>query len=124
MPELPPVLRELYRYFNAAALAHERMDTLRRELVELGGGGSAADRLLRASTDIVVRDLPAAGQEVRRLERIWTEQELLDPSAAQRTVEAMEIALAQIRPQLAALLARQRDLVSEMRMLVEQARWG
>jgi hypothetical protein len=59
---------------------------------------------------------------LRGLEREWAEQELLDPPAADRTVERFERDLAKLVPTLAALRARQNQIAAELLDLISRAR--
>jgi len=59
--------------------------------------------------------MPALTSRLRGLEGEWAEQELLDPPAAERTIERLEVELAKLVPALTALRTRQNQIL--MRVL-------
>lgn len=66
--------------------------------------------------------MPALTHRLRGLERDWAEQDLLDPPAAARTIELMNGQVAALVPALAALRARQNQIVAELLDRVRSAR--
>jgi hypothetical protein len=121
MTDRPAALRELDRLFAAATIAHEFIGSLYYELVELGAAEPRASRLLRESGRIVLSRMPNLTSELRRLERAWDEQRLLDHLAAERTTVEVQDELARVLPELLRLRARQDEVASEMRELVDRA---
>lgn len=66
--------------------------------------------------------MPALTHRLRYLEREWTEQELLDPPAAERTLERLGGELAKLVPALTALRARQNQIAAELLDLLSRVR--
>jgi hypothetical protein len=108
-------------YFRASRLAHEYAFRLHRKLVELGIDDDRARALVRESAGLTVERIPALASRVRMREREWEEQDLLDPPAAERTVERLEGEVAELAPELAALRARQRQILAELSELLTRA---
>jgi hypothetical protein len=118
----PPPIGVVDRYFAAARIAHEYVFDLHRELVELDAADNHTHELLRESSDVVLRWMPALTRGWRGLERRWAEQELLDPPAAERTVAVLEEKMAELTPALAALRDRQNEIAAELLEGVRRAR--
>lgn len=66
--------------------------------------------------------MPALTRRLLGLEREWAEQELLDPPAAERTIERLDGEVAELVPALAALRARQNRIVGELLDRLSRAR--
>ncbi len=66
--------------------------------------------------------MPALTRELRQLGQGWETQNLLDPPQAKRMFQLAETRLIESEPELSALLARQEEIVAEMRGLLEHAR--
>jgi hypothetical protein len=94
---------------------------LHRKLVELEGHNDHARELLRESAVLSAERMPALAHRVRLGEREWEEKDLLDPPAAARTVDRLRGQVDELVPQLAALRARQRQIIAELRELVARA---
>jgi len=122
MIDRPGPLGQLDGYFAAARIAHEYVADLHRELVELDAAGEHTRKLLRESAAVVFERMPALASRLRGLEREWAEQELLDPPAAERTVERLEVELGELAPALVARRARQNQIAAELLDLVSRAR--
>jgi hypothetical protein len=60
--------------------------------------------------------------QVRTLGRQWSEQELLDPPAAERTIERLNHELARTMPAILAVRAQQDRIAAELLGLVHRAR--
>jgi hypothetical protein len=114
MTDRPALLKQLDGYFAAARIAHEYAFDLHRELVELDAADNYTRELLRKSGAVALERMPALTDSLRDLERTWAEQELLDPPAAERTIERLEGNLAELAPELAALRAQQNQIVAEL----------
>lgn len=121
MTNRPGPLKRLDSYFAAARIAHEYIFDLYRELAELDTGDHARE-LLQESTAITIEQMPALTRRLRRLESEWAERELLDPPAAERIIDRLEGDLAELAPTLAALRARQNQIVAELLDLISRAR--
>lgn len=78
MMDRPGPLGQLDGYFAAARIAHEYVADMHRELVELDAAGDHTRELLRESAGVVFERMPGLTSRLRRLERKWTEQELLN----------------------------------------------
>jgi hypothetical protein len=122
MAERPGPLLQLDRYFAAATIAHEYIADLHRELVALGEDDEQTREALGESAAVVLERMPALTGELRRLEREWSEQRLVDPSRAERTLGAIEAALPEVEAELDALRTRQDDIAIELRERVKRAR--
>jgi hypothetical protein len=112
MIDRPGPLGQLDGYFAAARIAHEYVADLHRELVELDAAGDHTRELLRESAAVVFERMPELTSRLRGLEHKWAEQELLDPPAAERTIERLEVEFAKLIPALTALRTRQNRLPS------------
>jgi hypothetical protein len=122
MSARPEPLAQLDSYFAAARIAHEYADDLHRELVELYVADGRTRELLHESAAIALERMPGLTSELHEMEREWAEQELMDPPAAERTVERLEGALAELVPALRTLRARQDQIIAELLDLVSRAR--
>lgn len=122
MTDRPVPLRLLDGYFAAARIAHEYVFDLHRELVEVDAADDHTRELLHESAAVALERMPALTGRLRCLEREWAEQELLDPPAAERTVERLEDDVAELAPVLATLRARQNQIIAELRDRISRAR--
>ncbi|HYB22917.1 MAG TPA: hypothetical protein VED41_03910 [Solirubrobacteraceae bacterium] len=122
MIDRPGPLGQLDGYFAAARIAHEYVADLHRELVELDAADDHTRELLRESAALVFERMRELTNRLRGLESEWAEQELLDPPAAERTIECMEVEFAKQVPALTALRARQNQIAAELLDLASQAR--
>jgi hypothetical protein len=122
MADRPEALERLEVTSQPPRFAHEYVADLDRELVERGAEDAHVRTLLRDSAAIVLTRMHKLTHALRDLERAWTDQELLDPQRASRTVELFTARFAELEPQLAALRARQDTIAAELVTLVEQAR--
>jgi hypothetical protein len=102
-------------YFAAARIAHEYAFDLHRELAELDAADGHTRELLHESAVVALERMPELTRRLRNTGREWAEQELLDPSAAERTIKRLDEELADLAPSLAALRARQNQIVAELR---------
>jgi hypothetical protein len=109
-------------YSRAARVAHEYASRLHRKLVELGGDDDHTRALLRESAALTVEPIPVLVRQVRSREREWEEQDMLDPPAAERTIERLDREVAELAPELAKLRERQREILAELRDLLDRAR--
>jgi len=66
--------------------------------------------------------MPEITRELRRLELLWDEQQLLDPPQAKRTLKTIETNLGGLEPELSALRQRQDQIAQELGELVKRAR--
>ncbi|MGH2878029.1 MAG: hypothetical protein ACRDK4_00245 [Solirubrobacteraceae bacterium] len=114
MADRPGPLAQLDRYFLAATIAHEYAAGIHRRLVELHADDVHTRKLLSESATVILKEMPQLAEELRNLEREWGEQELLDPSQAERTAQALEACWADVAPGLAALRTRQDRVVAEL----------
>jgi hypothetical protein len=114
MTDRPQPLRRLDGYFAAARIAHEYISDLHRELVELDAADEHTRELLHESVSVTLERMPTLTRRLRALERQWAEQELLDPSTAERTIRQLEDDLAAVMPAIAELRARQNQIAAEL----------
>jgi hypothetical protein len=122
MTDRPEPLRLVNSYSAAARLAHEYIFDLHRELAEMDAAGDDTRELLRESATVTVERIPELTRTVRGLEREWSEQELLDPPAAKRTIERLNGDVEVLLPALVALRARQNQIVIELLDRISRAR--
>jgi hypothetical protein len=122
MIDRPEPLKRLDGYFGAARIAHEYVSDLHRELVELNAADAHTHELLRESAAVVLERMPSLATQLRTLGRQWSEQELLDPPAAERTIERLNQELTSTMPAILAVRARQDRIAAELLGLVHQAR--
>ncbi|HEV3322235.1 MAG TPA: hypothetical protein VG147_08620 [Solirubrobacteraceae bacterium] len=120
--ERPGPLGILDGYFAAARIAHEYVFDLHRELVELDAADHHTRELLHEATVVVLDRMPELTRRLRGTEYEWAEQELLDPPAAKRSIERLDGEVAELVPALAALRARQNQIVAELLDRVSRAR--
>jgi hypothetical protein len=110
----PEPLARIDRYLAAARIAHEAIWDLHRELVVSARADDRTRDLLGEAARIVTVEVPEALTQVRRLDALWSEQELLNPPAAADTLSALKVAVDRVEPQLASLRARHRDVAAEL----------
>lgn len=120
MPEQSPAITRLNSLLAEAAIAHEAIFEMRRELIARDRGTAEQARLLAESVRIVTVDLPALTATARRLARSWQEQNVLDRQAAETTLVELEAELARIKPELFPLLGRQRQIAASLRSMREE----
>ncbi len=85
------------------------------------GADSAHTRALLGESHIVTDRMPALTRELRQLGDEWETQNLLDPPRAKRTLQLAETRLIESEQEPSALRARQDEIVTEMRVLLERA---
>jgi hypothetical protein len=120
--ERPGPLGILDGYFAAARIAYEYVFDLHRELVELDAADHHTRELLHESAAVALERMPELTSRLCGLEREWAEQELLDPLAAERTIERLDGEVSGLVPALAALRARQNQIVAELLDRISRAR--
>jgi len=118
MAARPEPLAKIDRYFAAARIAHEAIWDLHHELVAAGSADERTRKLLSEAARIAAVDMSDVSTEVRRLDALWSEQELLDPLAAAETLRALGAEVDRVEPQLARLRARQDEIARELLRLV------
>jgi hypothetical protein len=121
MTDRPACLELVDGYVAGAMIAHEYAFGLHRKLVAVGADADHTREMLRESA-VVALEVPALAQRLRGLEGEWSEQELLDPPAAERTAERLENHVAELAPDFAVLRARHAEIVAELLDLVSRAR--
>jgi hypothetical protein len=121
MAERQQPLEQLDRYFAAATIAHEFIADLHLELARLNQDNDHTRSLLREAADAALTRMPQLTRELRRLEHLWDEQQLLDP-LAEKTLETIETELSEVEPELSALRRRQDEIARELQELVNSAR--
>jgi len=121
MMDRPACLDLIDGYVAGATIAHEYAFALHRELVEAGTDDDHARRLLRESAAVAL-EMPTLARRLAGLEDEWSEQELLDPMAAERTAQLLEERVAELVPDFATLSDRQRQIIAELVDLVTHAR--
>lgn len=122
MTDRPEPLGLVDTYFAAARIAHEYVFDLHRELAELDAADDHTRALLRESATVALERMPELTRRLHGPEREWSEQELLDPAAAERTIERLNSDIAALLPALAALRARQNQIAAELLARISRAR--
>lgn len=122
MTDRPGPLGLVDGYLAAARIAHEYVFDLLRELAELDVADDHTRDLLHESAAVALERMPELTRRLRGLEREWSEQELLDPPAAERTLERLISDVAALVPALAALRTRQNQIVADLLDRISQAR--
>ncbi|HVR04741.1 MAG TPA: hypothetical protein VMS02_01780 [Solirubrobacteraceae bacterium] len=117
----PGPLKIADRHLAAAMIAHEYVSDPHRELVERDAADEHSRGLLRESAALTLERMPKLIRRLRPLERKWAEQKLLDPPAAEHTVERLETDLTEIMPTITELRARQDEIATELLDLVGRA---
>jgi hypothetical protein len=120
--ERPGPLAQLDRYFAAATIAHEYVSELHRELAALGEDNRETQKLLRESASISLSRMPEVTQNMRRLEREWGAQQLLDPAETRRILGAIEECFVRVEGELSRLRARQDEIAAALLDRLERAR--
>jgi hypothetical protein len=121
MSERPEPLKQLDAYFAAATIAHEYIADLHLELARLNQDNDPTRGLLREAADAALTRMPELTRELRRLERLWDEQQLLDPPLAEKTLETIEREFSEVEPELSAIRQRQDEVARELQELVNNA---
>ena len=122
MSETPEALRRFDALIAAIALAHERVYDLRRALVVAGRATARADALLSESAAIATVQAPSVGATMRLLSDGWHTRSLLKPGLAEDSAAELETEFARIEPSLRRLLARQIEIVGELRAALGEER--
>ncbi len=122
MTERPAPLKLLDHHFAASEILHAYAFDLSRELLELGSDYDRARGLVQESAAVTLERMPELAGPLRSLELEWAEQELLDPPAAERTLDRIADRLAGLAPEFAALRMRQDQVVAELLALIRDAR--
>jgi hypothetical protein len=122
MTDRPAPLRLLDHHFAVSGILHAYAFDLRRELLELGGDDDSARKLVQESAAVTLERMPELARELRSLELEWDQQELLDPPAAECTLDRLADLLAGLAPEFAALRGRQDQVIAELLDLVRHAR--
>jgi hypothetical protein len=117
--ERPEPLALIDEILTAASVAHEAIWELHASLVDEGRANARTRQLLEEAARIAVTALPGVTREARRLYVAWDEQEVLDPTAAAATSQALSDEVDQIAPELARLRTRQNEIAAELRQLLE-----
>ena len=120
MAARPEPLARIDRYFAAARIAHEAIWDLHHELVTSERVDKRTRELLREAARIATVDLSDVSAEVRRLDALWSEQELLDPSAAAETLRTLGAEVDRVEPQRARVRARQDEIARELLRRVKE----
>jgi hypothetical protein len=110
----PEPLARIDRYLAAARIADEAIWDLHRDLVVSGRADDRTRDLLGEAARIVAVEVPEALTEVRHLDALWSEQELLNPPAAADTLRGLTVEADRVAPQLARLRSRHREVAAEL----------
>jgi hypothetical protein len=119
MAEAPDPVRRTDLYLTAAMLAHETVWELHKALATVGLNDDRTRELVRRSAEVATAEIPQALGEAFRLREEWSEQDLLDTSAAIETLRLLTAELERIEPEVACLRAEQNGIARDLRDLVE-----
>ena len=119
MAELPDSVARLDRYLATVTIAHESIADLHDELAAQSRSDATTRDLLRESGRIAAIDAPAVLSEASRLRDRWSEQDLLDPDAADDTLRLVAAEVERVQPDLARMRRRQNEIGQEFRRLLE-----
>jgi len=122
VPDLPQALIALAHEFEVASATHRYVADAQRELVALDAADDQTAALLQESGRITLLDLSGLLEDLQAAARRWSEQELLDPSAATQTLAMIEAALAARAGDLRAIRERHRAIGREISNRRESAR--
>ena len=115
MSDAPRPVARLDELERATFIAHETIFELRSALIREELTTPRADALLAESSRITLRDVTAIAEPLRRLASRWHEELVLAPDDLQEIEAKLEDALADVEPQLQALLQRQAEIAAELR---------
>ena len=119
MPERPPAIKRLDSLLGAARIAHETIFEMRRRLIAAERADPEQDRLLEESARIVTVELSSLSANARRLSAKWSEQSVLDPEGAAKTLVELEAELNRVEPHFLSLHERQRQIAGQLRSMME-----
>jgi len=119
MRERPPAIKRLDSLLSAAMIAHEAIFEIRRKLIAADRANPEQARLLEESARIVTVELSGLSANARRLSTQWSEQSVLDPDGAARTLGELEAELNHIELHLLSLHKRQREIATRLRSMLE-----
>jgi hypothetical protein len=114
VPERPQAIATLEALLGATLVAHETIYDLHRSLVSARVAAESSE-LVRESAEITLDRAPALATEARRLISQLSEESLLDPPQAESTARQLPVEVRRIEPELRALLARQIEIVRQLR---------
>lgn len=122
MAEPPSPIARLDDYLATVTIAHEAIWELRTALVVLGNEDERVERLFTEAADLAVVEVPRQLRQARRLRRRWDEQTVLDPAAADDTLELLAEELQRIDSDLVVVRTRQDEIARELRaVLLDEA---
>jgi len=119
MPERPPAIKRLDSLLSAAMIAHEAIFEMRRKLIAAGRANPEQARLLEDSARIVTVELSGLSANARQLSTQWSEQSVLDPEGAARTLAELEAELNRVELPFLSLHKRQREIATQLRSMLE-----
>jgi hypothetical protein len=122
MTDRPAPLRLLDHHFAVSEILHAYAFDLSRDLLKQGSDDDRAQQLVKESAAVTLERMPELARGLRSLELAWSEQELLDPPAAARTLDRLAVLLAELALDFAALRARQDQIIAELLDLLRDAR--
>jgi hypothetical protein len=117
MPERPPAIKRLDSLLSAAMIAHEVIFEMRRELIATDRANPEQARLVEESARIVTVELPNLSANARQLSTQWSEQSVLDPEGAARTLAELDAELSRVELRFLSLHERQRQIAGQMRTM-------
>lgn len=119
MAEPPGPVARLEEYLRAATIAHEVIWELYTELIVRGCDDRHSHAALREAARIATLEIPRALAEPRRLRDLWTEQDLLDPVAASKTLGLLADELIKVERDVRRMRARQDEIARELRRVAQ-----
>jgi hypothetical protein len=119
MPERPPAMKRLDSLLSAAMIAHEAIFEMHRKLIAADRANPEQARLLEESARIVTVELSGLSANARQLSTQWSEQSVLDPEGAARTLGELEAELNRIELPFLSLHQLQREIATRLRSTQE-----
>ncbi len=119
MPERPPAIKRLDSLLSAAMIAHEAIFEMHRKLIAADRANPEQGRLLEESARMVTVELSGLSANARQLSAQWSEQSVLDPEGAARTLAELEGELNRIELPVLTLHERQREIATQLRSMLE-----
>lgn len=121
MSETPGPVARLDEYLATVTLVHEAIWELRTAAVFVERDHARVHEWFREAAELVVVELPPILREARRLRELWSEQEVLDPTAATDTLRLLADELDRTDPAMRALRERQNEIVRELRRVLDDS---
>jgi hypothetical protein len=121
MAETPGPVARLDSYLATVTYVYEAIWELRTAAVILERDDERVHGWFREAAELVVVELPPIVREARRLRELWSEQDVLDPSAATDTLRLLADELDRADPAMRTLRERQNEIIRELRRVADDS---